>query len=46
MNTYQYIGQEAFELTGYGIVKAGEVITVDFVITHPLFKAKPKKEDK
>ncbi len=44
MNTYTYIGKDDIEIMGYGLVKAGETITVDFEVNHPLFKEKSKKD--
>lgn len=44
MHTYVYIGEDEIELIGFGIVKVGDVIEVPFLINHPLFKEKTKKE--
>jgi hypothetical protein len=35
---YKYQGSTETWLSGYGIVKPGEIITVDFEINNPLFR--------
>lgn len=37
MFEYKYLGIQAIELMGFGIVNRGDVIKVKFEINHPLF---------